>query len=67
MACTHITSCPLFPQFTLKASLNVWQVHYCNGDFEKCARLKLSKAGQRVPPNLLPNGKSLDLSILNKK
>ncbi len=61
MACTHISSCPLFPLFALKASLSVWQIHYCNGEFESCERLKLSKAGARVPPNMLPNGKHLDI------
>jgi hypothetical protein len=66
MACSHISTCPLFPLFTLKASLSVWQVHYCNGKFETCERLKLSKAGQRVPPNLLPNGKSLDPGLMKR-
>lgn len=60
MSCSNAAGCPLFPLFTLKASLAVWQVHYCDGQFENCERLKLAKAGQRVPPNLLPNGKSLD-------
>jgi hypothetical protein len=66
MDCPHLSSCPLFPLFTMKASLSVWQVHYCKGQFESCSRLKLSKAGQRVPPNLLPNGKTLDLGALKK-
>lgn len=60
MSCSHAATCPLFPLFTLKASLSVWQTHYCDGQFENCERLRLAKSGQRVPPNLLPNGRSLD-------
>jgi hypothetical protein len=66
MSCSHAATCPLFPLFTLKASLAVWQVHYCDGRFESCERLKLAKAGQRVPPNLLPNGKSLDPNLVRR-
>jgi hypothetical protein len=66
MACSHANTCPLFPLFSLKASLSVWQLHYCNGQFENCERLKRAKAGERVPPNLLPNGKSLDLDLMKR-
>ncbi len=66
MSCSHVSSCPLFSLFTLKASLSVWQIHYCNGQFETCERLKLARQGQRVPPNLLPNGKSLDPAVLKR-
>lgn len=59
MSCAHVSSCPLYALFTVKASLRVWQIHYCNGRFEDCARLKLAKAGEAVPSDLLPNGKRL--------
>ena len=61
MACPNLQGCPLFPLFRMKASLQVWQVQFCEGRYEGCERYKLSRAGQRVPPNLLPNGKSLDV------
>jgi hypothetical protein len=49
----------MFALFTVKGSLRVWQIHYCNGRFEDCARLQLAKAGEAVPSDLLPNGKRL--------
>ena len=57
--CPHMTSCPLYPQFTMQALLNIWKISYCEGDFQKCERFKLSASGARVPLTLLPNGKSL--------
>jgi hypothetical protein len=63
MACPHVATCPLFPLFTLKASLSVWQIHYCNGQFETCERHRLGKNGTRVPPNLLPNGRTLEFAV----
>jgi hypothetical protein len=59
MSCAHASTCPLYALFTVKASLRVWQIHYCDGRFEDCARLKLAKAGEAVPAELLPNGKRL--------
>ncbi len=62
MACPHIPGCPLFPLFSMKSSLSVWQTHFCQGQFETCERYRLGRAGTRVPPNMLPNGKSLELA-----
>ena len=62
-SCTRIGGCPLFAQFSIKASLVVWTTHYCEGDFARCARLKLATEGKLVPPNLLPNGKMLGVSL----
>lgn len=61
MACTHIDSCPLFPFFNMRATLGVWKAMYCQSNFEGCARLELTLAGEVVPWNLLPNGKKLDI------
>jgi hypothetical protein len=61
MSCPHAKGCPLFPLFRLRASLSIWQTHFCEGDFASCERYRLSQAGRRVPPNLLPNGKTLEL------
>jgi hypothetical protein len=49
--------------FKLKSSLAVWQTHYCNGEYGSCARHRLAEGGARVPPNLLPNGKSLEIVV----
>ena len=59
MACAHTPTCPLFSLFTMKSSLKVWQDHYCMDKFEECNRFQLAHAGERVPPNMLPNGRSL--------
>lgn len=61
MSCPNETGCPLFPLFTMKASLRVWQDFYCKQNHEGCERYRLSRLGNRVPPNLLPNGKTLEL------
>lgn len=61
MACSHTSTCPLFPLISVNAALKVWKTFYCEGKFENCQRYTLSKSGQSVPANLLPNGKSLDL------
>jgi hypothetical protein len=66
MKCPNTLGCPLFPLFTLKASLGVWQTHYCDANFAACERFKLAQGGVRVPPNLLPNGKTLEIGFLER-
>ena len=60
--CSHVESCELFPRFSLRASLAIWQSHYCDGAFEDCERYKRSVRGEAVSPGLLPNGKELRLT-----
>jgi len=60
MACSHTKNCELFPQFALNPALKVWQIHYCEGEFTRCARYQLSLQGKAVPLNLLPNGKRVE-------
>lgn len=62
-SCDRVRTCPLFPQFRMKASLTVWQTYYCEGDFGRCERYKLVLAKKPVPLNLLPNGKLLDVPL----
>ncbi len=57
--CSHAAGCELFPSFQLQGALRVWQIYYCEAQFESCARFKLSMAGHPVPRTLLPNGKEL--------
>jgi hypothetical protein len=59
--CPNTPGCPLFPLFRMKSSLGVWQNHYCENAYETCVRYAMSRTGERVPPNLLPNGRELDL------
>lgn len=46
-------------QFRVESYLNIWKISYCEGEFEKCERFKLSATGQKVPALMLPNGKHL--------
>ena len=62
MACSHTTTCPLFPLISVNSALKVWKTFYCEGKYNNCARYNLSKSGQSVPVNLLPNGKSLSMT-----
>ena len=62
MACSHTTTCPLFPLISVNSALKVWKTFYCEGKYHNCARYTLSKTGQSVPVNLLPNGKSLSMA-----
>ncbi len=61
--CTRMSGCPLFKQFSIKASLAVWTNRYCENDFARCARLQLSAEGKPVPLNLLPNGRMLAVPL----
>lgn len=56
MACSHASSCPLFPK--LNASLESWRISYCDTDsnWENCERFRQSRAGKPVPIGLLPSG-----------
>jgi len=60
MSCSHVDSCELFAQFALNPALRVWQVHYCDKDYSRCARFQLARGRQPVPLNLLPNGSKVD-------
>ena len=62
-ACSHTTDCELFPMISVNSALRVWRTFYCDGKWHECARYKLSLEGKSVPPNLLPNGKSIDLGV----
>ena len=61
MKCTHCDHCDLFPQFALNPALQVWQTHYCHGDYERCIRFQMSCRNETVPLNMLPNGTKVDL------
>ena len=66
MPCSHIETCELFPELTVNGALKVWQIFYCWGDFSQCVRYQRSQEGQAIPITLLPNGKSMDASLLSK-
>lgn len=61
MGCTHCDHCELYTQFALNPALQVWQVHYCQGDYHRCVRFQMSLRKEAVPLNLLPNGTKVEL------
>jgi hypothetical protein len=64
MSCSHTASCPLYSLFKSQALLGVWKVTYCDTDqHRECARFVLTCEGRSVPPNLLPNGKLLNIPL----
>lgn len=59
MTCSHAESCDLYVQFAMEPSLKLWKQHFCESQFERCARFKVALSGRPVPLGLLPNGKEL--------
>ena len=62
MSCPSTPTCPLFPLFTMRSSLAVWRTNYCDAGYQRCERFKLKQASRPVAPNLLPNGRLLDVA-----
>lgn len=54
--CPNTLSCEMYDLLKLAGTLAIWKTNYCNSDFERCERHKLSSSGRPVPRNLLPNG-----------
>lgn len=61
--CVHISTCEMYSLFERSGTLTVWKINYCFGGFDRCQRYLRSNAGERVPPNLLPNGSLLDMAV----
>ncbi len=61
MACTHCNSCELYAQFALNPALQVWQKHYCQGEYSRCVRYQMSLRKESVPLNMLPNGMKVEI------
>jgi hypothetical protein len=52
----------MYDLLKLAGTLKTWQVRYCQADYEACARHQLSRKGEPVPQNLMPNGALLRLA-----
>lgn len=61
-SCSHATVCELFSQFTMESTLRIWRINYCDSHYVRCERYERISQGLEVPPNLLPNGKTLPQS-----
>lgn len=49
----------MYPVFSSKSVLAIYQTLYCNGRYERCARFVLASQGTMPEPNLLPDGDRL--------
>jgi len=49
----------MFPRFQSKKILRIYQIHYCESEFDTCKRYQLAIAGTMPAPTLLPDGSSL--------
>ncbi|MBV1860818.1 MAG: hypothetical protein KUG77_20555 [Nannocystaceae bacterium] len=49
----------MFPVFSSRAVLAVYQTLYCNGRFERCKRYISAIQGTMPEPDLLPDGDRL--------
>jgi hypothetical protein len=59
--CPYTASCELYPRFSLKGALKIWQQRYCAHEtqHQRCARYQLATANEPVPATLLPNGEHI--------
>ena len=62
LTCPHANGCAMFDLLKMAGTLRTWQIRYCGGEFEACARFKTSALGRNVPANLMPNGQYLRFS-----
>jgi len=62
LTCPHAKGCAMFDLLKMAGTLRTWQIRYCGGKFEECARFKTSALGRTVPANLMPNGQYLRFS-----
>ncbi len=61
--CSKIDTCEPFRMFALRGSLALW-ASYCEGDYERCARYRLSLTRRPVPDTLLPNGRQINVALV---
>lgn len=61
MGCTHCEHCELYAQFALNPAMQLWQAHYCQGDYNRCVRFQMSLRKETVPLNMLPNGARVEI------
>lgn len=59
-ACKYEAICGAYKYFGTKEGRDYYIKNYCEGEFEKCERLKRFKKGEEVPDNLMPDGEKID-------
>ena len=58
--CRFVARCPMFPLFSSKETLRIFQIHYCHSaNHSECERFKKASRGVMPDPTLLPDGSHL--------
>lgn len=57
--CEYCNGCAVYSSFKTEFLRNLYLRRYCEGDPGSCQRRGLRVNGQPVPPDLLPDGRSL--------
>ena len=63
VSCPNIDKCPIFKRFGMgnfKKFVEITQKYCLSENNTACERYKLKAAGQTPPPNLLPDGSTLE-------
>jgi hypothetical protein len=63
VSCPKIPKCALYPKFMLRLNLDFWKTHYCKADYTLCERYRQSEAGTKPADDLLPDGKTLKVTL----
>jgi hypothetical protein len=50
----------MYAKFRSETVLDFWKAMFCLAQFERCERYKRFCDGKDVPPEMLPNGKTLE-------
>jgi|GEM_PF-761792 len=57
--CPNAIKCPLFPVFSDRSMLKIYQIEYCESRYAACARYRSMRQGTRPNQTLLPDGTHL--------
>jgi hypothetical protein len=57
--CPQAETCSLLPLYGLRGTLPVLRATFCDGQYDRCARYRVTQLGRIVPSNLLPNGRAI--------
>jgi len=60
MECPNLATCPIYARFKTEALKNIYIRMYCTTKFDNCKRKQIKDRGEKVPPDLLTDGKVLD-------
>lgn len=56
MSCPETGRCSLHQRLRASSALAVWQTLFCDSNFHRCVRYRMSMSHALVPVDLLPDG-----------